>query len=219
MQILIDGKEVSGAFVAEKTLRDALLHVQSHLCPEDHIVVAVRCDDQEIPREQMEETLDRPAASFRKVEITTSTPARLVADAMSQASSALDETEESCRKVAQMLTAGQTVEAARLFGECLRIWQQIHEAVSKSIRMLQLDPSTVTVRDESLMDVVAKPRDVLLQVRQALQAQDHVLLADLLQYEFADVTEQWHALIARLEQEARDRMTPEPDDAEPESAT
>jgi hypothetical protein len=43
-----------------------------------------------------------------------------------------------------------------------------------------------------------------VQIKGALQAQDHVLLADILQYEFADVTEMWHTMIARIQQEADD---------------
>lgn len=58
---------------------------------------------------------------------------------------------------------------------------------------------------ETLNATLSRPKDVLLQIKNALLAQDHVLLADILQYEFTDVTEMWHSLIARLNQEAADR--------------
>lgn len=97
---------------------------------------------------------------------------------------------------------GKTVEAAETLGECLRVWQQIHEAVGKSIEMLQLDPEQATVNEQPLFELISKPKEILLQVKEALQDRDHVLLADLLQYEFPEVTSRWHAVVAKLQQEA-----------------
>ena len=53
-----------------------------------------------------------------------------------------------------------------------------------------------------MSDVIGKPKEVLLHIRNALLAEDHVLLADVLRYEFDDVTNSWYALIARIRQEA-----------------
>jgi hypothetical protein len=50
--------------------------------------------------------------------------------------------------------------------------------------------------------MIGKPKNVLLQIKSALQARDHVLLADILQYEFSEVTKSWHDLIAGLRREA-----------------
>jgi hypothetical protein len=104
-----------------------------------------------------------------------------------------------------MLTEGKTSEAIEMLGDCLRIWQQIHDAVAKSIQMLDLDLTEVTIKDEPMLDVITQPKETLVQIKQALQAQDYVLLADVLQYEFGNVTDRWYLLIARLRQEAEDR--------------
>ena len=95
-----------------------------------------------------------------------------------------------------------TVKAVESLGQCLRIWQQVHEAVAKSIEMLRLDTDHTIVGDEPLTNLIMKPKDVLLQVRDALKVQDYVLLADLLQYEFGSVTELWHTLIGTLREQA-----------------
>ena len=93
-------------------------------------------------------------------------------------------------------------------GQCMAVWQQIHDAVSKSIQMLQVDPEQMGINAERLIDVIAKPKEVLLQVKEALESQDHVLLADTLKYEFGDVAQQWHAVIGRIRQEAEDLAAP-----------
>lgn len=202
MEVYVDDVPIDTVFEGAATLEDALAHVQSHSCPADHLVIGLRCDGQDVPGNAMADTLRRPASSCELLEVFTGTKATLVTDAMAQASACLTETQEACQRVAGLLTEGKTVEAAEALGECLRVWQQIHEAVAKSIQMLQLDASKTTVNDEPLLAAITKPKEILLQVKEALQVRDHVLLADILQYEFPEVTAQWHAIIAKLRQEA-----------------
>jgi hypothetical protein len=152
----------------------------------------------------MASTLSRPAGSFELLEVFTSTREDLVAEAMNQASASLEETESVTQNVAELLMEGKAGEGIERLGECLRIWQQIHDAVVKSLELLRLNPEQLTVRDEPLLTALERPKDVLLQIKAALQAQDHVLLADILQFEFAEVTDMWHTMIARIRQEADD---------------
>ena len=70
--------------------------------------------------------------------------------------------------------------------------------------MLGIDPENIMIQNESFETVISKPKEILLQIKKALQSQDHVLLADILQYEFKEVTDQWHLIIARIRQEAEE---------------
>jgi len=138
--------------------------------------------------------------------VYTGTKASLVLDAMGQADATLDEAEVRAGEVATMLTEGKGVEAVSALGECLKVWQLIHTGIGQSLQILEIEPDSITIRDMPLIEALSRPREVLLQIKQALLAQDFVLLADILQYEFADVTALWHGIIARIEQEARDRL-------------
>ncbi len=204
MEIFIDDDQIDAAFVGNGTLDDALRHMQSHLCAPDRLVIGLRCDGREVPANGMADTLRRPASSFERLEVFTGMKDVLVIDVMEQSSTCLTETQEACRRAAELLTEGKIVEASEMLGDCLRIWQQIHEAVGKSIEMLQLDPELTMVNDEPLIDLIGKPKEILMQVKEALQARDHVLLADILQYEFSETIGQWHLLVSKLRQEAED---------------
>ena len=208
MQILVDGSRVDEAKVTSGTIREALLQLQTDLCPPGCMVVGLRCDDRDIPGDEMEATLGKPTSSFETLEVLTSTRTAVVADAMTQASVSLQETESACQRVAELLTEGQTAEAIEMLRECLRIWQQIHQAVGQSIEMLMLDAEQTMVQDDSLVELIARPKHILLQIKQALKAQDHVLLADILQYEFSEVIDHWHLVIARLREEAEEKEGP-----------
>ena len=200
----MDDKKVDDNRVVGGTLADTLRDVQAHCCPPPRILIGFRCDGNEVAGAAMATTLSRPAGSFELLEVFTGTREDLVADAMSRASASLEEAEGVTQNVAELLMAGKSSEGIERLGECMRTWQQIHDAVVKSLGLLRLDAEQLTVRDAPLLAALERPKDVLLQIKGALQAQDHVLLADILQYEFTDMTDLWHTMIARIRQEADD---------------
>lgn len=213
MEVLVDNKSVDDAFIADGiTLEDALRHLQEKVCAAGSMVTALRCDGREVPASAMAETLGKPAASFQRLEISTGTREALVLDALKEASSCLTQTQEACREVAVLLTEGRTDDAVKDLRECLSVWQKIHDAIGKSIEILELDAEQMTVGERTLLELISRPKGVLLQVKDALIAQDYVMLADILKYEFDEVTDCWHQIIARVKREAEERH-PQPGSA------
>lgn len=207
MEITVDGVVIDDVFVEdETTIELALKHVQDHLCADDQLVVGVHCNGQDVPAQEMAATLKKPANSFSSLTILTGTRSSLVSSAMNEAATCLTSTEDACRQTATLLTEGKTAEAAQTLGECLRIWQQVHEAIGKSIEMLQLDPVQVHVDDSPLSELIGKPKGVLLQMKTALQSQDFVLLADILEYEITEVTQNWSSIVKALRERAQERV-------------
>ncbi|MHC4695504.1 MAG: hypothetical protein ACYTFA_02045 [Planctomycetota bacterium] len=202
MEVFVDDHQIESDFVADRTIEDALKYVQSSICSPGHIVVGLRCDGEDVAVNEMGPALAKPASTLDRLEVFTGTRQSLVIDAMIQAAATLEETEDACRRVADLLTEGNTADGIQTLGGCLGVWQQIHNAVSQSIHMLQLDPERITVNDEPLVTLISRPKDVLLQVKQALESQDHVLLADIMQYEFETVTQQWHDIVDLLRRQA-----------------
>ena len=212
MEILVDDKPGHDSlFEGATTLEAALRRVQDGLGEPDRVVTGLRCDGRDVAANKMAATLGESVQSVARLEVFTATRGELVVDAMQQASKCLSETEPACGRVAELLTQDKTGEAAEALSECLRIWQQIHDALAKSIEMLNIDPAQVTANDQPLHELIARPKETLMQVKQALQNRDHVLLADVLQYEFSDVIKTWHDVIATVRREAEgsrgDRQT------------
>jgi len=198
------GLDVSGA------VRDVVMQVQDSHCGDGQVIMAIRCDGAEIGAGAMAEALTRPAGDVERLDVLTDTKPSLVHDAMTHAATTLQETEAACQRVAELIHEGKSKEGIELLGKCLHVWQQVHEAVGKSIAMLELDADAITIRDEPLATIIGMPKESLLQIKQALTAQDHVLLADILQHEFAEVTDRWHAVIAMLRNEAEERLEEPP---------
>jgi hypothetical protein len=204
VEFFLDDDKIDAAFAGDRTVEEALRYVQSDLCPPGRMVVGLRCDGLDVHGDAMAATLGKPASSFQRLDVFTDTKGALVAEAMIQAAASLRQTETECGHVAELLIEGKTTQGIEALAFCVGAWQQIHEAVSKSIQMLGLDPEKTTINGQALLEAIAKPKEALLQVTNALQSQDHVLLADVLQYEFGDVTEQWYAIITDLRERAQE---------------
>jgi len=203
VEIFVNDDPIDSDPVAQGTVEEALRHIQSNLCAPGQMVAGLRRDGEDVPSDAMDSALGEPVKELQRLEVFTTTRAELVVQAMNEAANALDESDKERRRSAELLSEGKAAEGVEAFGRCLGIWQQIHDALGKSIQMLEVDADMMRVGDQPLAAVISKPKDVLVQVKEALAAKDYVLLADLLQYEFDEVAEQWRAAIARLLEEAK----------------
>ena len=202
VELFVDDNRLESPDLTDETLEHVVRQVQADRCARGRIIVSLRCDGLEMTGNEMVARLREPASSVQRLEVFTGSPSGLVAEAMVQSAVALTDTEGERRRAADLLTEGNISDGVALLGDVLRVYQQIHDAVSKSLQMLELDAREVMIDGRSLQECFEAPTELLQQIKQALMAQDHVLLADILQYEFEDVVTQWQAAVADLRQRA-----------------
>jgi hypothetical protein len=206
MELFINDKRVEGPECDDSCALVELLRLaQEEFCPADHIIMSLRCDGLQVQAQEMESKLKRPVGDFRRVEVLTGTQPQLVREAMVQAQEALGATEAELGAIADQLIEGKIIESVQRLADSLAIWQQIHDAVSKSIQMLDLDPQSIIVEDQSLVEAIRGPKGMLLQVKEALEAKDYVMLADVLQYEFEPAVNTWQAILTEIQRLAVER--------------
>lgn len=205
MNFFLDDRIIEPEAGEGATLEAVFRSIQGALDDANRIVVSFRCDGEEMVGPPMIAALRKPADSFLRIDAYTTTKPELVLETMTHADESLDEVEVDSEEVAKMLVQGRSADAIPKLGVCLKIWQQVHDALTKSLALLDLDPAQLDVRDQTFDAAMTRPRDVLLQIKNALLAQDYVLLADVLQFEFSEVTEIWHAMITRVREEAEER--------------
>lgn len=205
MELLLDEHPVDGTGVVDGTIEETLRRIQSEMVEPGRMIVALHCDGQELGGDEMTAAMARPASSLNRLEVFTSTAETLVVDAMSQGAVSLEASEEQRQRAARLLTEGKTTEGIDCLRDCVQTWQQVHEAVVKSVEMLGIDVDQAVINDEPLLEVISRPASTLGQIKKALVAQDHVLLADVLEYEFEDVTEQWYSVINYMKGQAEQR--------------
>lgn len=202
--VYVDDQLIDGRSLVNGTIEEAVRHAQSNHCAADRLVVSLKCDGQDVSPAQMELTLRRRAGDVQRLEIVTGSRRELVTDVLTQASISLEQTVASCQQAGELIVEGKIAEGIEELGQCTRAWQQIHHGIFQSINILGQEAWDLTVGDRTLNDLMEDPHNALLQVKKALLAQDHVLLADVLQYEFTDALEIWRALVNKLLQMAKD---------------
>lgn len=205
MEVYIDEKRVEGDVAVSGTIEETVRAIQRDLCAPGQMVVGLRCDGKVIEGNAMADTLAQPASSLTRLDVFTGTRGALASDALGQAAQVLDDTAQRCGEVAGMLTAGNSSEAIEVLSQCVSAWQQIHDAVVKTVEMLEIDTEQTVDGEDKIASVMESLRDVLIQIRQALQQNDHVLLADVIQYEFEDVADRWRKTITYI-REVADRI-------------
>lgn len=198
VEIYINDNPLGVVDFPEQTLGDALRQLQSEHCPSGQVIVGVRHNGVDIPGGEMDAELARPAREFEKIDLITAEPDRLVAEALGQAEEVLDEADAMRKATAEHFIAGRIEEAKQSLVEDLRAWQQIHEAITQSIRMLGLESDKLTIQGRPMLELLEKPRELLMQVKVSLADEDYVMLADILKYEFEDVIGPWREMIEML---------------------
>lgn len=196
--VYVDNQLIDGRNLVHGTVEEAVRHAQAHHCPPDRLVISLKCDGQDVSPAQMDQTLRRRAGDVQRLEIVTGSRRALVLDVLTQAFASLEETVATSQNAGELIVQGAIAEGIEALGECTRAWQQIHQAIFQTIGLLGPTARQLTIDDRDLDDLLEEPRDALLQVKKALLAKDHVLLADVLQYEFNDALNIWRAVLARL---------------------
>ena len=202
VEVFLDDRPVDTMDFADQTLEQALRRLQDEVCAERRVIVGVRCDGLELAGGDMPTRLQAPVAGVGRLEVYTGTRAELVGDAMRQAAAALTDADDERRRVAELLTEGQIAEGVSLLGELLKVYQQVHDAVGKSLQMLEVDAQSIEIGGRSLHACFDEPKQLLLRIKQALLAQDHTLLADIMQYEFDEVVQEWQRAVAEVHRRA-----------------
>lgn len=198
MDIYIDEKLLTAEEFSNGTIEETVRNIQGKHCPEGTLIVGLSCDGQEVPSGAMTETLNQEVSTVDRLDIITANYRSLVTNTMNEASESLRGAIVDAKRIAGMLVSGQTIDAMQELGGCVRVFQQVHDAIGKSLQILEVDLDSVGTNGVSVIDSLVKPREVLLDIKDALQNTDHVRLADILEYEVEQASVNWECIIERI---------------------
>jgi len=198
MQARLDGQQLELSVADGEKLEALLAEANQVVAEQGRAVVSIQCDGQEVGAEALTAALSKPLNEFQRVELT-SAPAKEVAEAvLNQAGALVAETERNHSDIVELLNEGNTVRGMELLGGSFRLWQQAHDAVTQAVRLGRIQLDQVEVEGVSSVEIINGLKDKLGQIKDALEARDYVMLADILQYELGQTVQSWIALINRL---------------------
>lgn len=195
MELFVDGILRPCPATGNATLHEALEGVRRENAQGNRAIIGLTCDGRDLLDDALARMLDEPVGSFERVDVRTGSPNRLIAHALSEARETLEAAERDRRELVQLLGAGRQGDAVIMLGSCLGRWWQTNEAVSKSLGLLGVIGEGAEEAWSQLADALEPVTARLKDIRDAVKSQDYVLLADILEYEFTEVTEAWRRVI------------------------
>jgi len=203
MIVTLDGSRVEKSFDSGLTLRNLLDEMTSTL-PTGHLVVSVAVDGQTQGEQELQSALLNPLDAAVQVDLESADRTSVCAAALQDAAAAMDDVGRRETEIADLLNTGQVAEAVRQIGELVQTWQACRDVVVQCSGLLGQDLTQVEFDGRRVDAFFDELVGQLRQVRDALDARDMVLLADLMHYEMPDVCGTWGAMLRSLADGVRD---------------
>ena len=192
--MLVDGTRLDTDCGADAAISDVVESIRQDWQADDRILVAIRCDDEEVVGEELEEILGTPLSEFGRVEFRTGSARDLAGEVLEQVSAMLIEALEVQSQVVELLGQGSTPRAMDLLSGCFAVWKQAQEGLSRAAEVLNLDLDTVEFEGATVGEFVEELAAALRKIRESLTTRDYVMLADVLAYELEPICERWPRL-------------------------
>lgn len=202
MELFVDDQRTEASTAEDANLSVLLEEVKRGTVADNRLIVGISCDGQEVTGDKFAETLATPISEFSRIDMHTAEPARLVGDALNVARGILDASEQAAQQVVDLLAQGKSSTALPQLADCCRAWLQVHEGICNAIAMLNIDPDTLDVAGESMPALMAEPLERLRMLKETIEAGDHVLLGDILTYEFPEALAVWRKMIDAISRTA-----------------
>jgi len=202
VNIYLDDEPVSVTSAETLTVQGVADQLRDRLASAGRMLTSMRCDGKAVGPDQLEAILSAPAKGYTNIEFLSSDSKQMVRSLLDAAANLFKEADEQRIKAADLLNAGQVGNAMTLLGACFQSWAQIHQAIVHSCQTLGISIERISSDQFDIAAWLVGLADRLRAIKEALEAGDHVSIADILRYEFEDVSEQWKQVIAMLREKA-----------------
>ncbi|MFN3166790.1 MAG: hypothetical protein ACE37H_06970 [Phycisphaeraceae bacterium] len=178
------------------SMRELLAAARDELAPTGRVVVEVRIDGETITGPALED--DKPTAADSDIRVYTAEPSELVVGVLEDVRGQLAASQQMQQQAAELLQQDEPARAMDLVKQSIDGWLQAQQAVGQSAQLLQLDLDAIQVDDQSVLARMNELIASLIELKDAVVANDYVTLADALQYEWPEITERWDAALGAI---------------------
>lgn len=137
-------------------------------------------------------------ADVSSLEITTDTPANLAVKALVSGQEYIEDLRDFLLKTVDLFRTGDETRGKEYFVESVQGLQWLVRMVGYIGQILRLDFDRITHESCTLGQIVQHLNQICADILGAQEKGDHVLLADLLEYELAPQIAQWREIFAML---------------------
>jgi hypothetical protein len=203
MKLLLNEQEITPSLPESATLGSALLAAEEQI-NEDEVIATIHVDGEPLTAELLSEWKNRPVEDFCETRIEAPKRQLLATQGLRLLAQGLVESNTDRLEITEHLCQGRPAEAMHLLPEYLKIWHATPQSLASAARLLHVDLDAQEIynpQDDQpirIADAIAQLTEQLAQVKAALEAQDLVMLSDILDYEFSPLTELWQNLLEQF---------------------
>jgi len=208
MKLLLNGQRLDNIQPEPETLGAALFAVQEQHIREDQVISTIRVDGEPLTAELLAEWKNRSVDDFDEAHIEATTRNLLAARGLIILADGLAASKTDRDEIVDHLRQGRSSEAMTMLNSYLQIWSGTQQSLLSAVRLLEIDIESIEIyrpdsesgepKVGSLNDVLDSLTNNLKEIKSALEAQDMVLLGDILEYEFVPLTENWRDMLTQL---------------------
>ena len=197
MIVTLDGRRIDHDLTPGCSLQALIDNMRDEL-PAGHLVVSVAVNGREFGENDLIDELSQPLDTEDQVDLESGDRLALSADALCGVAEQLTETGRLQPEIADQLNAGQVAQAVGRISEFVQTWQACQNAVVQCSGLVGRDLTQEQFAGRSIENYLGELVERLRDIRDALDARDMVLLADLIHYEVPDLCQTWHDLLLSL---------------------
>lgn len=190
--IIIDGRESSLRLSNYGNLEELLSTIVEEEGLEQRIVTDVLVDDEAFSELYPHQAEDIEAGTFSRVEIRTVSVDEMAGDVVTELPKVIDIMAGGSRRVAELLRQSELAEGLEVLQDIIAVSRDL----LTTIHVLRVQYSSGPNKDlDALGDSLG---DLLGEIGDAMDNEDWLLVADLLEYEYLPACEGWRAVIDAL---------------------
>ena len=207
MKLMVNGREINDSLPADATLVDALTSIEKTHVSDDMVIAAVTVDGEPLTAERLSIWKNRPATDFTEANVELKSRKTFAAGALRLIAQGLQESAGDRNQIAELLSQGQSQQALEMLTSYIQTWNAVQLNLDSASRLLEIDLENLETFDQSnpqspkaqpVTGFINQLTEQLSQLKSSMEAGDLVLLGDILDYEFTQLTDTWHHMLLQL---------------------
>ena len=208
MKLTLNKQELEGFLPEDATLGEALAMVQEQRITDDEVLAGIWVDGEPLTAERLSIWKDHSVHEFSEASIEAPGRKTFAMEGLHTLAEKLQQSTPQRDQIVDHITQGRPQDGLTELNDYLRIWTAIPQSLASVGRMLDLDLEAIEYhRDQSDPEsvqtvgaLIEQLSEQLREVKSALEAGDYILLGDILDYEFPDLTSDWTQMLNQLAQ-------------------
>jgi len=177
MRVEIDGV---AAEIAGDTIAEILQQVRGRLSERSEVLMKAELDGQSMTAVDLDGRGGEPVADIKSLSFTSEKASSLAERTLVELDRHLPVLAQTTESISLAFAEGRTTEGFSLLGSTLELWQVIAKALTEIPTFLGISPDEITVESGSASSAIVRIADFLNELKESVEANDIVTLADVL---------------------------------------